>query len=33
VNPTAVGRRDQDVVLEDSGEVLAVVDRTTTLFP
>lgn len=33
VNPTAVGRRDQDVVLEDSGEVLAVVDRTATLFP
>jgi hypothetical protein len=33
VNPTAVGRRDQDVVLEDSGEVLAVVDRTTTLYP
>jgi hypothetical protein len=33
VNPTAVGRRDQDVVLEDSGEVLAVVDRSATLYP
>jgi hypothetical protein len=33
VNPTAVGRRDQDVVLEDSGEILAVVDRTATLYP
>jgi hypothetical protein len=33
VNPTAVGRRDQDVVLEDSGDVLAVVDRSAMLYP
>jgi hypothetical protein len=33
VNPTNVGERREDVTLEDSGEVLASVHRSLTIFP
>jgi hypothetical protein len=33
VNPTNVGRRSQDVRLYDGEELLAVADRTVTIFP
>jgi hypothetical protein len=33
VNPTTVGRRSTDVVLEDDARVLARVDRTVTIWP
>jgi hypothetical protein len=33
VNPTTVGRRSTEVVLEDDGRALARVDRTTTIWP
>jgi hypothetical protein len=33
VNPTAVGRREQGVALEDGGEVLLRLDRHMTIFP
>jgi hypothetical protein len=33
VNPTTVGRRSADVVLEDSGRAVTRVDRTLTIWP
>jgi hypothetical protein len=33
VNPTALGRRQQGVVLEDGGEVLVQADHDMTIFP
>jgi hypothetical protein len=33
VNPTTVGRRAQDVVLQDGSRTIARVDRTVTVFP
>jgi hypothetical protein len=33
VNPTNVGRRSQEVRLYDGEELLAVADRTVTIFP
>jgi hypothetical protein len=33
VNPTTMGTRDQDVVLEDGGERILTLDHETTVFP
>jgi hypothetical protein len=33
VNPTVIGRRSQDVVLEDAGSTLLTLGHTQTLFP